>query len=125
MSKSGRASRVSSRRWPSRKARWCARVSCCTTIDPKPLQAAVANAKANLATWQARLEKSKNDVARLKPLAAQQAVSQQELDNALAAQDAAVAQVDAAKAALEKAEFDLELHDDQRAASTASSGRRR
>jgi membrane fusion protein (multidrug efflux system) len=77
------------------------------TIDPKPLQAAVANAKANLATWQARLEKSKNDVARLKPLAAQQAVSQQELDNALAAQDASVAQVDAAKAALEKAEFDL------------------
>jgi membrane fusion protein (multidrug efflux system) len=77
------------------------------TIDPKPLQAAAANAKANLATWQARLEKSKNDVARLKPLAAQQAVSQQELDNALAAQDASVAQVDAAKAALEKAEFDL------------------
>ena len=76
-------------------------------IDPKPLQAAVANAKANLATWQARLEKSKNDVARLKPLAAQQAVSQQELDNAMAAQDASVAQVDAAKAALEKAEFDL------------------
>ncbi len=76
-------------------------------IDPKPLQAAVANAKANLATWQARLEKSKNDVARLKPLAAQQAVSQQELDNAMAAQDASVAQVDAAKAAVEKAEFDL------------------
>ena len=76
-------------------------------IDRKPLQAAVANAKANLATWQARLEKSKNDVARLKPLAAQQAVSQQELDNALAAQDASVAQVDAAKAAVEKAEFDL------------------
>jgi membrane fusion protein (multidrug efflux system) len=76
-------------------------------IDRKPLEAMVANAKANLATWQARLEKSKNDVARLKPLAAQQAVSQQELDNAMAAQDASVAQVDAAKAALEKAEFDL------------------
>jgi len=67
----------------------------------------VANAKANLATWQARLEKAKNDVSRFKPLVAQQAVSQQELDNALSAQDAAVAQVDAAKAALEKAEIDL------------------
>ena len=76
-------------------------------IDRKPLQAATANAKANLATWQARLEKSKNDVVRLKPLAAQQAVSQQELDNAMAAQDASVAQVDAAKAALEKSELDL------------------
>jgi len=76
-------------------------------IDPKDLQAAVANAKGNLATWQARLEKAKNDVNRYKPLVAQQAVSQQELDNALSAQDAAVAQVDAAKAALEKAEIDL------------------
>jgi membrane fusion protein, multidrug efflux system len=76
-------------------------------IDPKPLQAAVANAKANLAMWQARLEKSVNDVARLTPLAKQQAVSQQELDNAVAQKDAAVAQVDAQKAALEKTQFDL------------------
>jgi membrane fusion protein, multidrug efflux system len=76
-------------------------------IDKKPLEAGVANAKANLATWQARLEKSRNDVNRLTPLAKQQAVSQQELDNAMAAQDASVAQVDAAKAALEKAQFDL------------------
>ena len=51
-------------------------------IDPKPLQAALASAKANLATSQARLEKTVNDVKRLTPLAAQQAVSQQELDNA-------------------------------------------
>lgn len=76
-------------------------------IDKKPLEAVVANAKANLATWQARLEKSKNDVSRLTPLAKQQAVSQQELDNAMAAQDASVAQVDAARAALEKAQLDL------------------
>jgi len=76
-------------------------------IDPKDLQAAVANAKGNLATAQARLEKAKNDVNRFKPLVAQQAVSQQELDNALAAQDAATAQVDAQKAAVEKAEIDL------------------
>jgi membrane fusion protein (multidrug efflux system) len=77
------------------------------TIDPKPLQAVLANAKANLATSQARLEKAINDVKRLTPLAAQQAVSQQELDNASAQRDAAVAQVDAGKAAVEKAELDL------------------
>jgi membrane fusion protein (multidrug efflux system) len=76
-------------------------------IDPKPLQAILANAKANLATSQARLEKARNDVNRFKPLVAQQAVSQQELDNAISAQDAALAQVDAGKAAVEKAEFDL------------------
>jgi membrane fusion protein (multidrug efflux system) len=77
------------------------------TIDPKPLQAVLANAKANLATSQARLEKAVNDVKRLTPLAAQQAVSQQELDNASAQRDAAVAQVDAGRAAVEKAELDL------------------
>jgi membrane fusion protein, multidrug efflux system len=76
-------------------------------IDPKDLQAAVASAKGNLATWQARLEKAKNDVNRFKPLVAQQAVSQQELDNAMSAQDAALAQVDAQKAALERAQIDL------------------
>jgi membrane fusion protein, multidrug efflux system len=76
-------------------------------IDPKPLEAALANAKANLATAQARLAKTNNDVNRLTPLAKQQAVSQQELDNALSAQDAARAQVDANKAAVDKAQLDL------------------
>jgi membrane fusion protein (multidrug efflux system) len=76
-------------------------------IDPLPLEAALANAKANLATAQARLEKTKTDVGRLTPLAKQQAVSQQELDNALSAQDAARAQVDAQKAAVDKATLDL------------------
>jgi len=76
-------------------------------IDPKDLQAAVANAKGQLATAQARLEKAKNDVNRYTPLVAKQAVSQQELDNALAARDAATAQVDAQQAALEKAQNDL------------------
>ena len=76
-------------------------------IDPKPFEAAVANAKANLATWQARLEKSDNDVKRYTPLVAQQAVSQMELDNAVSARDASAAQVDAAKAALDKAQIDL------------------
>jgi membrane fusion protein (multidrug efflux system) len=76
-------------------------------IDPLPLQAVLANARANLATAQARLAKANTDVNRLTPLAKQQAVSQQELDNALASQDAARAQVDANKAAVEKATLDL------------------
>ncbi len=76
-------------------------------IDPKPLQATLANAKADLASWQARQEKTANDVRRLTPLAKQQAVSQQELDNAIAANDAAKAQVDAAQATVEKVTLDL------------------
>jgi len=76
-------------------------------IDPKPLEATLARAKAELATAQARLEKTNNDVARLRPLAAQQAVSQQELDNALSAQDAARAQVDAQRAAVDNATLNL------------------
>jgi membrane fusion protein (multidrug efflux system) len=76
-------------------------------IDPKPLQATLANARADLATAQARLAKTNNDVNRLRPLAARQAVSQQELDNAIAAQDAAKAQVDAQTASVDKAQLDL------------------
>jgi membrane fusion protein, multidrug efflux system len=76
-------------------------------IDPLPLEAALANAKAQLATAQARFDKTKTDVNRLTPLAKQQAVSQQELDNALSAQDAARAQVDANKAVVDKATLDL------------------
>jgi membrane fusion protein (multidrug efflux system) len=76
-------------------------------IDPLPLEAALANAKANLATAKARLDKANTDVNRLTPLAKQQAVSQQELDNALSAQDASRAQMDAQKAAVDKATLDL------------------
>lgn len=76
-------------------------------IDPKPLEAALAQAKANLATAQARLDQSTLTVKRLTPLAEQQAVSQQELDNALSLENAARAQVDAARAAAEKATLDL------------------
>jgi membrane fusion protein (multidrug efflux system) len=76
-------------------------------IDPKELQAALAQAKADQATAQARLEKATNDVNRYTPLVVKQAVSQRELDDARAAQDAGRSQVDAAKAAVDKATLDL------------------
>jgi membrane fusion protein (multidrug efflux system) len=77
------------------------------TIDRKPLEAIVAEGKATQATAEARLSKANNDVARYTPLVAKQAVSKQELDNALAEQDASKSQVEAAKAAVEKATLDL------------------
>ena len=76
-------------------------------IDPKPLQATLAQANAEMATAKARLAKADNDVARYTPLAAKQAVSQRELDDARAAQDAMRSQVEASQAAVDKAKLDL------------------
>src|SRR5262245_36623306 len=76
-------------------------------IDSKPFQATLANATADRATAQARLTKTENDVRRLTPLAAQQAVSQQELETAISTRDAAKAQVDAQTASVERAKLDL------------------
>jgi membrane fusion protein (multidrug efflux system) len=76
-------------------------------IDQKPLEAVLTAAKAEQSTSEAMLAKASNDVARYTPLAAKQAVSQQELDDARSQRDAARSQVDAAKAAVEKASLDL------------------
>ena len=76
-------------------------------IDPQPLEATLSNAKADLATWEARYVKTQNDVKRLEPLAKKQAVSQQELDDAVASQEAAQAQVQAQNATVKKASLDL------------------
>jgi membrane fusion protein (multidrug efflux system) len=76
-------------------------------IDPQPFEAALAEARANLETARARLDKTNTDVARLAPLAKEQAVSQQELDNAMSSQEAAKAQASAAEARVTKAKLDL------------------
>ena len=76
-------------------------------IDPKPLQAVLAESKAQKSTAEARLGKASNDVARYTPLVAKQAVSKQELDDAQSSQEAARSEVQAAAAAVEKATLDL------------------
>jgi membrane fusion protein (multidrug efflux system) len=76
-------------------------------IDRKPLEALLAQSKADLATAGARLAKAENDVSRYTPLVAKQAVSKQELDNALSERDASRSQVEAGRAAVEKATLDL------------------
>src|SRR5215472_12758939 len=79
-------------------------------IDPKPFQAVLDQAKANLAAAegnlgraQAQLGKTEQDVARYTPLAKEQAISQQELDDAVQADLAAKAQVESAKATIDGA----------------------
>src|SRR6185436_7332107 len=90
-------------------------------IDPRPFQAALDQAKADLGQTRGKLEEAKSrleeakadqqraeatlgkteiDVARYTPLAQETAISQQELDNAIQANNAAKAQVEAMKAAV-------------------------
>jgi membrane fusion protein (multidrug efflux system) len=77
------------------------------TIDDQPYRAKLAEAKAALARAQASLSKADMDVSRYRPLAAERAISQAELDNAIAAQKAAKAQVEAARANVQNATLDL------------------
>lgn len=76
-------------------------------IDPKPYQAIVDEAKANVSKTEASLSRANADVERLRPLVKQSAISQQDLDNAISTAKMAEADMLGAKAALKKAELDL------------------
>lgn len=76
-------------------------------IDPASFEIAVANARAQLAQNQARLAQARRDEARLKPLAAERAVSQKEYDDALAAMQTGEAAVQQSTAAVRDAELNL------------------
>ena len=78
-------------------------------IDPRPFAAALAQAEGLLAQAQAQLGKTELDFKRDTPLAADQAISQQELDNAVQARLAAEAQVASARAAVDEARLNLEF----------------
>jgi membrane fusion protein, multidrug efflux system len=103
------------------------------TIEPRPYQAAVQDARAaltkaeadlhlaeqqvelikaqaGLAQAEANYTKTERDVARLRPLAEEAAVPQQELDTAVAAEAVARAEVDAAKATVRNTELTTETY---------------
>jgi len=77
-------------------------------IDPIPFQAAVASAKAKIAQAEAKIVQARQDLARVKPLLAEQAVSQKDVDDAVADELSAKAAVQGAKADLMKAQFELD-----------------
>ncbi len=77
-------------------------------IDPVPFQAAVAIAKAKIAEAEARLVQARQDLARVKPLLAEQAVSQKDVDDAVAGGLTAKALLQGAQAELTRAQFDLD-----------------
>jgi membrane fusion protein (multidrug efflux system) len=76
-------------------------------VDPRQGQAQSRQAEANLAQAEAALAKANRDVARYEPLAAEKAISQQELDNARSAQEAARASVGALRAAVDNARLNV------------------
>jgi membrane fusion protein (multidrug efflux system) len=76
-------------------------------IDPRPFQAALDQAKGKLAQDQAQLQKTTLDVKRYTPLAKEQAISQEMLDDAVQANEANKAQVKADDAAIETTELNL------------------
>jgi membrane fusion protein, multidrug efflux system len=76
-------------------------------IDPRQFRAALAQAQGALGQAEAQVAKTKKDVERFTPLAADRAISQQELDDALAAERAAQAAYASAVAAVEQAELNL------------------
>lgn len=76
-------------------------------IDPRPFQAALDQAKAQLAEAQAQLAKTNLDVKRDIPEAQADAIPQSQLDNDRAAQLAAKASVEAGQAAVEQATLNL------------------
>jgi len=76
-------------------------------IDPRQFRAALEQARGSLARAEAQLSKADRDVERFTPLAAQRAISQQELDNALAAGRDARGGLAAAKAAVDQAALNL------------------
>lgn len=77
------------------------------SIDPQPFQQEVNNAQSALAEAEVQSINAKNDLQRIEPLAAIDAVSQRDLDAAKAHFEASQAKVSAAKAKLELAKINL------------------
>ena len=76
-------------------------------IDPRLFQATLDQARGRLGEAQAMLRKSELDVERYTPLAAEGAVSQQELDDAIQARQRNRASVAMAEAAVRQAQLEL------------------
>ena len=77
------------------------------TIDPQPFQAKLVEAQSQLAAARTSLAKAEADLARIRPLAEMKAVSEQDLDSAIAFHEAARASVRAGEAAVDLAKIEL------------------
>jgi membrane fusion protein (multidrug efflux system) len=76
-------------------------------MDRKPFEAALSAAQAELQAQQARLSTASANLKRVGPLAAEDALSQKDLDDAKGSRDAAVAAVEGARSRVQQAEINL------------------
>ncbi len=76
-------------------------------IDPRPFQAALEQAKGELAVAEGQLYTAKANLEKIRPLAAVNAVSKKDLDDAIGREASSRAGVQAAKAAVQKTQIDL------------------
>jgi len=76
-------------------------------LDPRPFEAALEEAKGQLAQQKARWENARANLERIKPLVEQKAISEKDLDDAVGAEQATRATVMVAQAAVDKAQVDL------------------
>jgi membrane fusion protein (multidrug efflux system) len=76
-------------------------------MDKRPFEAALQTAKGSLAQQQARLLVTQQNLARVKPLAAMNALSKKDLDDAIGNEKSAEAAVIAAKGEVQTAELNL------------------
>ena len=77
------------------------------TIDPRPYEAALAQARANLARDRARLAEAKKTFERYRDLVAKEYVTREQFDQAQANADALVATIEGDEAAVEQAKLNL------------------
>lgn len=77
------------------------------TLESQPFEADVAAKMSLLAEAKTMLAKAKSDLERIRPLAALRAVSERDLDSAVALYDASLASVEAAEANLKAANIQL------------------
>ena len=77
-------------------------------IDPVPFRAAMLSAKARVSQAEARLVQAKQNLDRVKPLLQEQAVSQKDVDDAVAEELFAKSALEGAKGDWVKAKFDLD-----------------
>jgi len=76
-------------------------------IDPREFQAAYDQAQGSVSQYEATLANAKTTVERYTPLAKERAISQQELDDAVTKQRTAQANLESARAALERSRLNL------------------
>jgi membrane fusion protein (multidrug efflux system) len=76
-------------------------------MDPKPFQAQLDAAEGELAQQTARLKTAQANLARVKPLVEQDALSQKDLDDAIGQEQTAAAAVESARANVEQAKLNL------------------